>query len=240
MADTLKIVGSSLLGLTVGCAQCHDHRYDPIPQADYFRLRSVFEPALNPAQWRVAAQRRVSLYTEADRAKATAIEAEAAKLQAAVNEKQQKFVEAVFEKELQKVPRRDPRFPPCRLSDTRPQAEPPNRTNCSPCHPKLNITPGILNLYDQSAADEIKKLQNEVNAKRAAKPAEPFLDVLNEVPGQIPVTQIFHRGDFRQPKSAVGPGDLTIAAPEGKRFEIPIKAPARRQPRGDGSLLPGT
>ena len=47
VADTIKIVSSSLLGLTVGCAQCHDHRYDPIPQADYFRLRAVFEPALD-------------------------------------------------------------------------------------------------------------------------------------------------------------------------------------------------
>jgi len=32
IAEELKVVSSSLLGLTVGCAQCHDHRYDPIPQ----------------------------------------------------------------------------------------------------------------------------------------------------------------------------------------------------------------
>jgi hypothetical protein len=45
LAETIKIVSSSLLGLTVGCAQCHNHRYDPIPQADYYRVRAIFEPA---------------------------------------------------------------------------------------------------------------------------------------------------------------------------------------------------
>ena len=33
------------LGVRVECAQCHDHRYDPIPQTDYYRLRAVLEPA---------------------------------------------------------------------------------------------------------------------------------------------------------------------------------------------------
>ncbi|MFT5093213.1 MAG: hypothetical protein ACI93T_002038, partial [Porticoccaceae bacterium] len=46
IADTLKIVGTSLLGLSLQCAQCHDHRYDPIPHTDYFAIRAVFEPAL--------------------------------------------------------------------------------------------------------------------------------------------------------------------------------------------------
>lgn len=40
-------VGSVFLGLQIGCAQCHDHKYDPISQADFYRLRALFTPAVN-------------------------------------------------------------------------------------------------------------------------------------------------------------------------------------------------
>jgi hypothetical protein len=42
MDDMLATIGTSMLGLTIGCARCHDHKYDPIPQADYYRLLSTF------------------------------------------------------------------------------------------------------------------------------------------------------------------------------------------------------
>jgi hypothetical protein len=41
-ADRVKTLGESVLGLTLGCAQCHDHKYDPILQRDYYRLFAYF------------------------------------------------------------------------------------------------------------------------------------------------------------------------------------------------------
>jgi mono/diheme cytochrome c family protein len=40
--DMLNTTGTAMLGLTVGCARCHDHKYDAIPQADYYRMLSTF------------------------------------------------------------------------------------------------------------------------------------------------------------------------------------------------------
>jgi len=40
--DTVVATSSAFLGLTVGCARCHDHKFDPIQQADYYRLQSIY------------------------------------------------------------------------------------------------------------------------------------------------------------------------------------------------------
>jgi len=42
MEDLLGTVGQTFLGLTVNCARCHDHKFDPIAQKDYYRLAAVF------------------------------------------------------------------------------------------------------------------------------------------------------------------------------------------------------
>ncbi|MEY2879387.1 MAG: hypothetical protein RLZZ15_1767, partial [Verrucomicrobiota bacterium] len=41
-ADRVKTLGESVLGLTLGCAQCHDHKFDPISQRDYYSLFAFF------------------------------------------------------------------------------------------------------------------------------------------------------------------------------------------------------
>ncbi len=42
--DTIEHTSKAFLGLTMNCTKCHDHKYDPISQVDYYRMRAFFEP----------------------------------------------------------------------------------------------------------------------------------------------------------------------------------------------------
>ena len=48
--DRIDVVTRGLMGFTVSCARCHDHKYDPIPTADYYSLHGVFNSSMEPAK----------------------------------------------------------------------------------------------------------------------------------------------------------------------------------------------
>ncbi len=220
VADTIKVVGSAIYGLSIGCAQCHDHRYDPIPQVDYFRIRAILEPALSTAQWRRPSQRLVSLYSDADRAKVAEVNVEIQKLNEAYAAKSAQFVAEAFEKALLEFPE-DQREKLKAAFQTAADKRTDEQKQLVATNPKLEINAGVLYQFNQKAADELKADNDVIQRKAAERPPEDFVPVLSEVAGQIPPTHVFYRGDYRQPKQAVRPGDLTIAAADGARFEIP-------------------
>src|SRR5690606_33930557 len=75
-------------------------------------------------------------------------------------------------------------------------------------HPSVNITPGVLYQYNQAAADDLKTYDAKIAEIRAKKPAEQFVRAVTEPAGHAPQTQLFHRGDHRQPKQVVEPAAL--------------------------------
>jgi hypothetical protein len=224
VSDTIKILSTSLLGLSVGCAQCHDHRYDPIPQADYYALRSVLEPALNWKTWRNPDQRQVSLYTDTDRAKAAEVEAEVQTVAQERSQKQTQFLAEALEKELEKHPA-ELRDALRTVAQSTEKDRTPEQKALLKERPSVNITPGVLYQYNQAAADELKKLDEQIAGIRKKKPVEDFVRALTEVPGQAPVAMLFHRGDYRQPTREIPPGDLQIATLEGETVAIPVDDP---------------
>lgn len=46
MNEITDVTGNAFLGLSMSCSRCHDHKFDPIPQTDYFSLRAFFEPII--------------------------------------------------------------------------------------------------------------------------------------------------------------------------------------------------
>jgi hypothetical protein len=51
IADEMDVLGSAVMGLTLKCARCHSHKFDPLPQRDYYRLIDVFKGAFDEHDW---------------------------------------------------------------------------------------------------------------------------------------------------------------------------------------------
>jgi hypothetical protein len=79
--EIIQNVGASMLGLTVGCARCHNHKFDPIPSRDYYQMLSVFSGVQYESRpWRKSDQtERIAQLTKAEQ-RAAAIRKELATL----------------------------------------------------------------------------------------------------------------------------------------------------------------
>lgn len=51
LEGAIQIIGSSLLGLTLQCARCHDHKFEPVTQREYYQLQAILYPAFNVEHW---------------------------------------------------------------------------------------------------------------------------------------------------------------------------------------------
>ena len=66
--ETLDMFSTAIIGLTFECCRCHNHKYDPLPQRDYYRLMACFEPSINPHTWKKPKERYLADVSPAARA----------------------------------------------------------------------------------------------------------------------------------------------------------------------------
>jgi hypothetical protein len=66
LEGNVQHVMTSLLGITVQCARCHDHKFEPITQKEYYGLQAIFFPVYNPEKWVKPNDRVVSVGTRAE------------------------------------------------------------------------------------------------------------------------------------------------------------------------------
>ncbi len=213
VAETIKIVSSSLLGLTVGCAQCHLHRYDPISQVDYYRMRAIFEPALDWKNWRGPNTRLVSLWTAEQSEVVAKCDAEIKRLEKERADKIEELAANFRERNLEGLA--DDLKEKLREAFKTPIAKrTEEQKQLLADHPKANVG---VNLIDRNAKEEHKAITDRyaklVADQRAIRPQDDFAHCLTEIPnGKIPPTHLFFRGEFAQPKQEVAPGELAVLA----------------------------
>src|SRR5262249_7486845 len=66
LEGTLQITMNALQGITIQCARCHRHKFEPVSQQEYYQLQAIFFPAYNPARWTKPQDRVVPIGTRAE------------------------------------------------------------------------------------------------------------------------------------------------------------------------------
>lgn len=224
IADTMQIVGSTLLASSLNCAQCHDHRYDPISHRDYFAIRAVFDPALDWQNWKTPGERLVSLSTAAERQLSADLEVEANKIAAERNQKQTEYMKQALDKELMKY--EEPLKAELRLAyETAADKRTAEQKALLDKYPSVNISPGVLYQYLPDAAEDLKKIDQRIAEVRAKKPPESYVMALVEPAGHLPVTKLFYRGDHNQPKQEIAAGKMSVLTGSGIVDPFPADDP---------------
>ena len=208
LSDMTDITASVFLGLTLGCARCHDHKFEPLSQKDYYKLMAFFTPA--------AFKRETPVPTPAERA---ACDAEMEKFRSDPKRLELDALEAPVREKL-----RGKKL--LKLNDEMREAlaTPAEKRNVEQVNLVLETEP-LIEVSEKELAAELTAEQRARRKELIAKlPKPPQLPLaMTLAAGKAAKTHVLHRGEYSQPGEEVSAGFpevLGAPAPGAKRSDL--------------------
>ncbi|MYC82436.1 MAG: DUF1553 domain-containing protein [Acidobacteria bacterium] len=229
IADEIEVLTSAVMGLTVKCARCHDHKYDPIPQRDYYRLSAILQTSYDPYEWLPPKKRRIPIGLERENKEVAAhnrpLKAEIGSLEKDLLREAAPFVDKLLEERLADLPealRQDLRtlahtprdyeggelnrkFLEVRELDEDESSE-VRRFLAGKFKKTLQIGLADLNRRFPEFNPKTESLRKQLDEVKGKLRQEPYVRALMDTGGRPSTTFLLKRGNHLSPGDAVTPG----------------------------------
>ncbi len=227
--DTVQIVASNVLGLTVHCAQCHSHKFDPISQADYYRLAAFFAPAYDAQNWKHSKERFLADVSTRDKQSIDGHNAEVDRQVGELNVQlagvREPFQRKLFESKLALIPeavRADTKAAIETAADKRNEIQ---KYLAEKLGPLLKVAPAELDqALDDAARQKTAELNKQVGGLQATKRSYDKIQALWDL-GPPPHAFLYRRGDYQTPGAEVQPGVPAVLDDSAQPFVLPTPPP---------------
>ena len=227
--DTETIVASTVLGLTVQCSRCHDHKYEPLTQRDYYRVQALFAGAVRPrGKLLPTMERQILAATPAEQMQAkktnAAVDAALAQLTVRAAAELWQFQVHHLETQISKIPEPE-RVTVQAAAQVEPGKRSPTQKALVEKYRALAEAPAaeLGRLYPDFRAGEAK-LQSQREAEEAKRVSFPEIRALYDQDAAPPPTPILLRGDWLHPGDAVEPGVPAELDDPAHPFQVPPPA----------------
>ncbi|WP_145424272.1 DUF1553 domain-containing protein [Symmachiella dynata] len=223
----MERVSSSTLGMTLACARCHDHKFDPIPQADYYRFLSLFTSAYNPTEWLPPKKRHLYDVSKTEQAEIERKKKEAnatlSTLKKQLKELRAPYRERLREEKLNQIPEADRAEVEAALATAAKKRDKNQKELASKYEKTVSVTDAqvdaALSEADRMARDTLQEQIREGQAVLDTLRIEK-IQALWDV-GEAPTIRLLHRGDVEFAGPIVSPGFLTVLSEPGKSTAVP-------------------
>ena len=224
IADEIQVLTSSVMGLTVGCARCHDHKYDPIPQRDYYRFSAILQTSYDPYDWLPPKKRQLDIALESEKREVAEhnapLEKKIEQLEAALAREEKPYRERLLQERLQDLPesvRDDLRAVADVPEDSRTEVQ----TYLARKFAKtLEITGPQLKTKFPELERRVDPIEEDLQATKGKLHPEPHIRVLVDTGGVASGSYLLRRGDPIVPVQVVEPGVPSVFKAGFKPYEI--------------------